>query len=131
MTTVRKFATLVTFVAALGVSSPLLAASAADSEPADEQLVHNLLDSMMDYDYQRFISYVTPEFGDIAARDFGRISTQIGPRLEKGYEVEYFGMLHQLGYDISVWKISFSDNYGDVLATLNVQDGKARAFFMQ
>ncbi len=129
MTFPRNFMAIVIFLATLVFSSPVFAASA--SGPADEQLVRNLLDTMVDDDYERFISYVTPHFGEVAARDFSNIAAQVGPRLEQGYELEYFGTLQQLGYDISVWKISFSDANGDVLATLNVQDGKVAGFFMQ
>lgn len=129
MIILRHLMALVTLVAALGISSPVFAAST--SGPADEQLVHNLLLTLIEDDYDGFVSYITPEFGNVVARDFMYISAQIGPRLERGYELEYFGMLQQLGYDISVWKISFSDHNDDVLATLNMQDGKVAGFFMQ
>lgn len=125
----RNFMALTTLVAALGVTSPAFAASA--SEPADEQLVNTLLVTLIKNDYDGFISHVTPDFGNVVARDFMFIAAQMGPRLKQGYELEYFGMLQQLGYDLSVWKISFDDDNGDVLATLNVQDGKVAGFFMQ
>ncbi len=129
MNVLRNSMALMAVVTALGVSVPAWAAS--DSEPPDEQLVHDLLDSLMEDDYDRFVTYVTPEFMTIAARDFAYISTHLSPRLEKGYDVEYFGMLQQLGYDISVWKISFSDNFGDMLATMNLQGGKVAGFHLQ
>lgn len=129
MTLLRNFTAFATLVAALGLSSPAFAASA--SPPADEQIVHNLLDALSDDDYDRFMGYLTPEFGGVTGREFMFIAGQLGPRLQQGYELEYFGMLEQLGYDISVWKISFSDKHDDVLATLNVQDGKVAGFMMQ
>lgn len=130
MTSLRKLVALLTFMAALGVASPVFAASPTAGSD-DKQLVHNLLETMIKDDYEGFMSHVTPDFGNVAARDFMFIAAQMGPRLAQGYELEYFGMLQQLGYDISVWKISFSDDNDDVLATLNVRDGKVAGFFMQ
>lgn len=128
MLLLRNLTAAITLLVALGLSFP---AAAASGEAADEQLVHSLLDTMARDDYDGFMSHVAPGFGQIAARDFRAIAAQIGPRLAGGYELEYFGMLHQLGVDISVWKISFSDSNGDVLATMNVQDGKVGGFYMQ
>ena len=59
MNVLRNSMALMAVVTALGVSVPAWAAS--DSEPPDERLVHDLLDSLMEDDYDRFVTYVTPE----------------------------------------------------------------------
>jgi hypothetical protein len=45
--------------------------------------------------------------------------------------VDYMGQLRQQGLDISVWKVSFQDQGDDLLATLNVQNGRVGGFFLR
>lgn len=97
----------------------------------DQPVVLQLLDAIALNDYPRFISQGTPEFASLGQAQFTQVSAAIAPRLQQGYRVEHMGNLRQQGLDISVWKVSFQDQGDDLLATLNVQNGRIGGFFLR
>lgn len=109
-------------------------AAAPPPEPearAEQPVMHQLLDSMAKKDYKAFTKQGTEAFAQITEAQFNEVAQSIGGRLEQGYTVHYLGRVTQQGLDISVWKISFSDKGDDLLATLNVRDGKVGGFFLR
>ena len=128
MNVLCRWFTCLSLLAVMGMSP----AMAADSDTqADEQMVANLLETMVEGNYQRFVGYGTPAFGALTEEQFKDVAAQVGPGLEQGYGIEYFGMLRQQGLDVSVWKITFSNNDDDLLATLNMQEGKVGGFYLR
>ncbi|HLU00877.1 MAG TPA: hypothetical protein VKZ70_14180 [Burkholderiaceae bacterium] len=112
------------------IMSPLAhAANAAGG--GDQPVVQRLLDAMAQNDYQAFTSQGTTEFAAIDQAQFSQVANSLAPRLKQGYTVQYMGNLRQQGLDISVWKVSFQDQGDDLLATLNVQDGRVGGFFLR
>lgn len=107
------------------------AQAASTGGAADHPVVHQLLNAMAQNDYQAFIGHGTPEFGAIGKQQFTEVADAVSPRLKQGYTVQHLGNLRQQGLDISVWKISFSDQGDDLLATLNVRNGKVGGFFLR
>lgn len=122
------FAGLLIMAALLAVP---LAHAAGTGGVADKPVVHQLLDAMAQNDYQRFISQGTPDFAAIGEADFSQVAATVGPRLRQGYSIEHLGNMRQQGLDISVWKISFTDQGDDLLATLNVTHGRVGGFFLR
>jgi len=108
-----------------------MAQTAGAANAADQPVVHQLLDAMAANDYQRFISYGTPAFAEVDESQFAQVAGAVAPRLRQGYDVEYLGRLRQQGLDISVWKISFPDQGDDLLATLNIANGRVGGFFLR
>jgi len=117
------------FIAAL-VSIPTSHA-ATTAEAPDHAVVTQLLDAMAANDYQRFVGMGTPSFAGISQAQFKQVADSVAPRLQQGYTVEHLGNLRQQGLDISVWKVSFKDQGDDLLATLNVTDGRVGGFFLR
>ncbi len=105
--------------------------AASTGGAADQPVVHQLLNAMAQNDYQAFIGQGTTEFGAITQQQFSEVANSISPRLKQGYTVQHLGNLRQQGLDISVWKISFSDQGDELLATLNVRNGKVGGFFLR
>ncbi len=97
----------------------------------DQAVVQQLLEAMAKNDYQAFIAQGTADFAAIEQAQFAQVADSLSPRLQKGYSVEYLGNLRQQGLDISVWKVSFQDGGDDLLATLNVQEGRVGGFFLR
>ncbi len=132
---IPAFALKLLIAGVLMVAAFILAPLAQAAEPAqgggDQPVVQRLLDAMAQNDYQAFTSQGTPEFAAIDQAQFSQVSTSLAPRLKQGYTVQYMGNLQQQGLDISVWKISFQDQGDDLLATLNVQDGRVGGFFLR
>lgn len=125
----RRWMGLFIFLAALFA---LPCADAADSnESEDQAVVQQMLDSIAKKDYEGFIGRGTPDFAKISKAQFTQVADAIGPRLQQGYTVKYLGVLRQQGLNISVWKVSFTDKGDDILATLNVQNGKVGGFFLR
>lgn len=106
-------------------------AHASTGGTADQPVVHQLLDAIALGNYQAFIGQGTPEFAALSEAQFAQVANSVGPRLRQGYTTQYLGNLQQQGLDISVWKISFRDQGDDLLATLNVREGRVGGFFLR
>lgn len=118
------------WIAAILAAAPLMAA--AQPATADESTVLNgLLSAIARQDHVGFIEEGTPGFAAITEEQFNAVVQQVGPRLEQGYRTEYFGDIRQQGYEFSVWKVSFTDGGDDLLATLNVDNGKVGGFYLR
>lgn len=129
MIVLRRWLAGTVLLVILGMSPAM--ADAASGNEADQQMVVNMLETMVERNYQRFVEYGTPAFRALTEEQFNDVAAQVGPDLEQGYGIEYFGMLRQQGLDISVWKITFANNNDDMLATLNMQDGKVGGFYLR
>ena len=125
----RMFTALLLMAAALLIVPAVQAASSGGS--ADKPVVEQLLNAIAQNDYQRFISQGTPAFASVGEANFQQVADVVSPRLKQGYTVQHLGNLRQQGLDISVWKISFADNGDDLLATLNVTQGRVGGFFLR
>lgn len=124
-----RVATCLLMLAAL--LSPVMAQDTKRAGTHDHPVIHRLLDAIAEQNYQDFIREGTPEFASLGEPEFTQVARSIAPRLEQGYDVEYMGNLRQQGLEISVWKVSFEDNGDDLLATLNVQNGRVGGFFLR
>lgn len=111
--------------------SPVMAQNTKPAGTHDHPVIHRLLDAIAEENHQEFISEGTPEFAALGEPEFTQVARAIAPRLKQGYDVEYLGNLRQQGLEISVWKVSFEDNGDDLLATLNVQNGRVGGFFLR
>ena len=58
-------------------------------------------------------------------------STQLSPRMKKGYQCLYLGELKQHGTRVLLWKLVFKDGSDDTLARLVLKDGKVAGFGLQ
>lgn len=126
-----RLLTMVSFAFAGLLLNPGAQAASAGDGASDQAVVQELLDAMAKNDYQAFTAKGTTDFAAIDQAQFVQVSNSLSPRLEKGYSVDYLGNLQQQGLDISVWKVSFQDGGDDLLATLNVQNGRVGGFFLR
>lgn len=113
------------------LAAPTFAQDKHSGGASDQPVVQQLLDAIAQHDYQGFTSQGTPDFAALGEPEFTQVAAAIAPRLQQGYTAQYLGSLQQQGLDISVWKISFQDQGDDLLATLNVQDGRVGGFFLR
>jgi hypothetical protein len=70
-------------------------------------------------------------FKTLTKKQFEPVSAQLSSRLKAGYTVAYFGDLKQLGYHVTIWKLSFKDGGDDFLAETSVKDGKVGGFWIR
>lgn len=118
------------WAAALLLAAPV--AFAAQNEALDDStMLQGLLGAIARQDHVEFTATGTPAFAAITEDQFNAVVQQVGPRLEQGYRTEYFGDIRQQGYTFSVWKVSFTDGGDDMLATLNVENGRVGGFYLR
>lgn len=110
---------------------PNAQAASSPGGGGDQQIVEQLLSAMSQNDYQAFTAQGTQEFAALDQAQFSQVATSLAPRLQQGYSVKHLGNLQQQGLEISVWKLSFKDGGDDLLATLNVQNGRVGGFFLR
>ena len=68
----------------------------------------------------------------ITKETFTQVSTQLSPRLKKGYKLQYLGSLRQQEVEVFLWKIIYQDGGDDLLvARLVIQENKVAGFWFQ
>lgn len=140
----KKFA-LALATASVAVSSfvlaqpPLTVRTPAQFEMAPGKLpekplqdaVMALLAAIEGDDYANFLRIGDDEFkADLTKEKFTRMVNITAARLEKGYNVVYFGTLKNPPYTIHMWKLSFKDGGREVLGEISLRDDKVVGFFI-
>ncbi len=105
---------------------------AATEGPPTEGTVHTLLAAIATNNYDTFVANATPALKTRITREtFTQVSTQLSPRLKKGYKLQYLGSLKQQGVEVPLWKINFQDGGDDMLTRLVIQENKVAGFWFQ
>jgi len=100
--------------------------------PSTGGTVNTLLQAMVTNNYDAFVANAVPALKTrITKEEFKRVSTQLSPRLKKGYELQYLGNLKQQKVEIFLWKVIYKDGGNDGLANLVLQGDKVAAFWIQ
>ena len=106
--------------------------NAATEGPSTEGIVNTLLAAIATNNYNAFVANAAPAFKTrITKETFTQVSTQLSPRLKKGYKPQYLGSLKQQGVEVFLWKITYTDGCDEMLARLVVQEGKVAGFWFQ
>jgi len=94
--------------------------------------VNTLLTAIATNDYDALIANAAPALKSrITKETFTQVSTQLSPRLKKGYKLQYLGSLKQQGVEVFLWKIIYQDGGDDMLARLVIQESKVAGFWFQ
>ncbi len=94
--------------------------------------VNTLLKAIAENNYEALIANASPALKSrITKEAFTQVSTQLSPRLKKGYTLQYLGSLKQQGVEIYLWKITYQDGGDDMLARLVIQENKVAGFWFQ
>ncbi len=79
--------------------------------------VNTLLTAIATNNYDALIANAAPALKSrITKETFSRVSTQLSPRLKRGYKLQYLGSLKQQGVEVFLWKIIYQDDGDDMLA---------------
>ncbi len=121
--------------------TPLLAAAmlmlasvssqAADAPKEDAAFAAKLISAIENADFNAFIGDGNEAVKAMKKEQFDAVVTQLGPKLKARNELTYLGDLKQLGYHVTLWKLTFKDGSDDALVTLSVKDGKVGGFFIK
>jgi hypothetical protein len=94
--------------------------------------VNTLLTAIAASNYDALIANAAPTLKSrITKETFTQVSTQLSPRLKKGYTLQYLGTLKQQGVEVHLWKIIYQDGGDDMLARLVIQENKVAGFWFQ
>jgi hypothetical protein len=92
--------------------------------------VKTLLAAIAANNYDRFIANAAPALKTkITKEGFTRVSTQLSPRLKKGYELQSLGSFKHQGVETFLWKITYKDGGDDMLAELDLENGRVAYFW--
>ena len=115
---------------AIFVWAPVL--NAATDGSSTEGTVNTLLTAIAGNNYDTLVANAAPVLKTrITKETFTQVSTQLAPRLKKGYKLQYLGSLKQQGVEVFLWKITYQDGGDDMLARLVIQDNKVAGFWFQ
>jgi hypothetical protein len=106
--------------------------NAATDGPSTEGTLNTLLAAIATNNYNALVANAAPALKTrITKETFTQVSTQLSPRLKKGYKPEYLGSLKQQGVEVLLWKITYIDGGDDMLARLVIKEGKVAGFWFQ
>jgi hypothetical protein len=107
--------------------------SASAQEPKDaRRLLDTILKATENDDYAGFVSVGDLVFkASITPQMLDGVSGQVAPRMKKGYDCIFLGVLNQKGYQVCLWKLVFMDGGDDILAKLVVKNGKVWGAWLQ
>jgi len=91
-----------------------------------------MLDSVQANDYHHFMIDTDDAFKAAMTKEaLQSVSTQLAPRLQKGYTLTFLGELSQQSCQVSLWKVTYKDGSDDTLAKLAMKDGRIAGFWLQ
>jgi len=106
--------------------------NAATETLSTEQTLTTLLTAIAANNYDALVANAAPALkARITRETFAQVTTQLSPRLKKGYKPQYLGSLKQQGVEVFLWKIAFEDGGDDMLARMVIQQGKVAGFWFQ
>jgi len=92
--------------------------------------VSTLLAAIATNNYEAFVGNATPALKRrITKEGFKHVSTQLSPRLKKGYELQYLGSFKHHGVETFLWKITYKDSGDDMLAELELENDEVANFW--
>jgi hypothetical protein len=101
----------------------------AQVPPAVEAALKQMLEAVKIASYSQFVAPGDPRFlSGFTTKMFEDLNKRLAPRLKKGYSTSYLGQLHQRGYAVYVWKLTFEDGGDDVLLTVFAAGDKVSGF---
>jgi hypothetical protein len=119
-------------IAVLVVVAWLPILNAATNGPSTEGILNTLLAAIVTNNYDVLVANAAPALKTrITKETFTQVSTQLSPRLKKGYKPQYLGSLKQQGVEVLLWKITYQDGGDDMLARLVIQENKVAGFWFQ
>src|SRR5512142_1103241 len=75
--------------------------NAATEGPSTERTVNTLLTAIATNNYEALIANAAPALKSRITREtFTQVSTQLSPRLKRGYSLQYLGTLKQQGVEV-------------------------------
>ena len=125
-----KFAATIAATVLLAGGATVVIAAIAEPSSPDQIQATKIVNALQNDDYDAFMDNGNALFKQLSKEQFDAVSAQLASRLKAGYTLTYFGDLKQLGYHVTVWKVSYKTG-DDNLAELSMKDGKVGGFWIR
>lgn len=108
------------------------ALNAATDAPPTAQILDKILTAIAINNYDALVANAAPALkARITKETFTQVTSQLSPRLKKGYKPDYLGSLRQQGVEVFLWKIIFLDGGDDLLINLVMQENMVAGFWFE
>jgi hypothetical protein len=96
-----------------------------------ETIFKNLMLALQENNYDNFIAPGNAAFKEGLTKEMlDSVSKSLSERMVAGYSTIFLGELKQQGYQVYLWKITFTDGGDNLLARLSLKDGKVGGFWI-
>ena len=128
----KRFLAAVLSVTCMYLTLAAAPCMAADPVGPSRPILDKLLKAVEANDYDSFVADGSDAFkAGLTRQMLQGVSSQLAPRLKKGYDCFHLGELKQQGYQVYLWKLTYKDGGDDTLAKLVLKDGKVAGFWLQ
>ncbi len=104
----------------------------AETAPTPDGLAKNLIASIMTVNLEQFTANSTPDFKARATKELlQNANKQLGPKLQRGYELTYLGLLRQQGTIVYLYKLTARGEVEDILVRMATVNYQVAGFWLQ
>ena len=120
---------LTKFMLILAAAALTTVSASAEPDQATQAIFKNLMAATVSNNYDGFIAQSDATLkAALTKRMLQRVSKELEPRAQQGYDAQYLGELNRKGYKVHLWRLKFKDGGDDVLATFERQGWEGRKF---
>src|SRR5262245_34509700 len=123
-----RFVPLAALVAASALLANAAPAQAAEPPAAVQKTFDKLLAAVKANDRDAFLADATEALKKATTPQVMQGLNKLGTRLGKGYKATYLCELKQQGYQVHLWKVTFTDGGDDAVIRVPLKDGKVAGF---
>jgi hypothetical protein len=115
------------FLAAGMLVTGLLHAADAPKEVA--AIANKIFVALEKNEFEQFLADADNTWRRLEKSEFDRLVTQLEPKMKGGYEVVYLGEIKRMGGIVqTLWKITLKASGEEVLANIDLKEGKVSRF---
>jgi hypothetical protein len=105
----------------------LLQAAEASKEVA--AIANKIFVALEKNEFEQFLADADNTWRRLERSEFDRLVTQLEPKMKGGYDVVYLGEIKRAGGIVqTLWKITLKANGEEVLANIDLKEGKVSRF---
>jgi hypothetical protein len=102
---------------------------AADPSPEVAAIASKIFTALEKNEFEQFMADADNTWRRLERSEFDRLVSQIEPKMKGGYEVAYLGEIKRMGGIVqTLWKLTFKANGEEVLANIDIKEGRVSRF---
>jgi hypothetical protein len=102
---------------------------AAEATPEVAAIARKIFLALEQNQFREFLADADNTWRRLERSEFDRLVAQIEPKMKGGYDLAYLGEIKRAGGVVqTLWKLTFKANGEEVLANLDVKEGRVSRF---